>query len=268
VQNLIVNAIQKSTLSLLNMISEMYRKEIELARIGKTSALLIMSGVSCNSISQNVIELCVRSQKEDGGWIGVADTIWCAKLLSFYGEKYHCQIRKAYEWLKQQKVEGNGWGRSSRDMGRIPVTGILHFLAPDIVEKQNSEWLENLWVKEKNSITYKAAYTLMAFKAKEYMCKNRKLIKETTFWLESQQNEDGGFGPWKGHPVGSNILCTAIAVVGLLQYKEFIDNKVFKRAEEFIVINQLPNGLWRYHQIEDGASWGLFALSNLYNHLS
>ena len=32
---------------------------------------------------------------------------------------------------------------------------------------------------------------------------------------------------------------------------------------DWIINNRLKSGIWKYHEIEDGASWGLFALSEL-----
>lgn len=261
----LLKAIHRAALSLRGMTNEMFRKEIELGRISKTASLLILSGLSPVSISNDILNATLGQQKSDGGWIGVPDTMWAIKYLSLT-HKFGDQIQRGLNWIEGQKV-GSGWGRSARDMGRIPVTGALLCVLPELANKEKLKWLEDLWVKERNSITYKAAYTLMAFKKNDYKPKTPGLIEETMSWLKGQQNDDGGFGPWIGHPVGSNILCTALALIGLLQYEQFCDKEVFTRGLSYILANQLPNGLWPYHQIEDGSSWGLYAMTLIFPRL-
>jgi len=80
-------------------------------------------------------------------------------------------------------------------------------------------------------------------------------------WLASQQEENGGFAPWRRHPVGANIYCTAIAVLGLLSYwkKMYFDQII--GAYEYMKMTQLNSGIWPYHEIEDGSSWGLYAMT-------
>lgn len=154
----------RATMALHKMISEMFRKNIELARIIKCSTQLLMVGVSSNSISDNIVNKCIESQYQDGGWVSVTDTIWNTKFLSFFG-KFDKNIKNALDYLNHNRVE-LGFGRSKRDIGRIPVTGLAFYLLPQLASKESLRWLENLWTSEKNSLTYKAAYTLIAFKKK------------------------------------------------------------------------------------------------------
>ncbi len=256
--------IHRSIFALLNVVNELYRKEIETFRITKTSSLLLMAGVDKNSISDNIIKKCVNEQKEDGGWVGVTDTIWNTKFLKLIDEaKYDINIKKALAWLKNQQLTDKLWGRSYRDMSRIPVTGVLLYLLPELASDESLNALEKLWAKECNSITYKAAYTLMAFKKNNYSPTNTSLILNTINWLKEQQKNDGGFTPWKKHPIESQVFCTAIALLGLIQFPEMVETNVFKNGMNWLVKNQLPTGMWAYHQIEDGCSWGLFALKSL-----
>ena len=89
------------------------------------------------------------------------------------------------------------------------------------------------------------------------------MIEETLDWLASQQELDGGFAPWKKHPVGSNIYCTAVSMLGMLKYIHLYPQyqQNLEKAYNYICSTQLPNGLWPYHEIEDGAAWGLRALN-------
>lgn len=251
----------KTIASLKNMIIEMNEKEIELKRITKTSALLLMSGVSRNSIPQNIISRCLSQQNQDGGWVSIVDTMWNIFFLRQLDEKtFNSNIDRGLDFISTQRNSDGLWGRSKRDISRIPVTGILLNLLPELADK-NSLWLlENLWQSEKNSLTYKAAYILMAFRSNNYVSEDKRLIYDTVEWLTKNQREDGGYSPWKEHPVDSDVYCTSLATIGLLQYSELVEPQVFENAFNWLLNNQLNNGIWKFHEIEDGASWGLFAL--------
>ena len=256
-------AIPRAILALRNIVDELQRKEIDFSRIAKTSSLLLWSGVSPNSIPPAIYTRCVSEQKADGGWTGVDDTMWCTLLLSSSGSNHTDRIETSLRWLKEQRLTDFSWGRSARDMGRIPVTGALFYFLPQLADKPGLNWLEQTWKRECYSITYKAAYTLMAFRRNDYQPTDAVLIRDTAKWLAGEQREDGGFAPWKEHPVGSNVLCTSIAILGLLQYPEFVEDRVLGEGLNWLVDNQLRNGLWSYHQIEDGSSWGLYALAQI-----
>lgn len=251
---------ERTTMALHTMIREMYRKNIELARITKCSTQLILAGASPNSIPGNILFAVVDSQNEDGGFVSNVDTIWNIKFLSYYPETEKIR-KKAVNWLNVHRT-GFGFGRSNRDIGRIPVTGIAFFLLPELCMTSRSlNWLENLWKSEIDSLTYKAAYTLMAFSANDYQPIDINLIIHTLHWIESQQEESGGFAPWKGHPVQENIYCTAVACLGLLSYPDLCDWNVLNKAYNYMISTQLKNGIWRYHEIEDGAAWALRAMT-------
>jgi hypothetical protein len=242
------------------MTEEMFRKEIELGRIVKTSALLTLSGVSPCHIDKKIIQACLDSQMNDGGFIGNTDTIWSICLLQQVG-CYSRQIDAALKWVQNNSDEHGGFGRTVRDMHRIPVTGLALSFVPQLAEDRHLRWMEHTWSKEMYSLTYKAAYTLMAFSKNKYSPENQSLIKQTDEWLISQQEENGGFAPWLNHPVGPNIYCTAIATLGLMSYGENEHFTQIQRAYGYMKETQLKNGIWPYHEIEDGASWGLYAMS-------
>jgi prenyltransferase beta subunit len=247
------------------MTKEMFRKNIELGRIVKTSALLILSGVPPNCIDENIVKSCAESQFDDGGFTGNTDTIWSICLLQQY-PAYTRQANAAIEWLKTNSDENGGFGRTKRDMHRIPVTGMALYFLPHLAQEKHFNWLEAAWTSEINSLTYKAAYTLMAFNENNYMPHNKTLIDSTIDWLASQQEDNGGFAPWLKHPAGPNIYCTAIAALGLLSYgKEQYAENIFQ-AYRYMQNTQLPGGIWPYHEIEDGASWGLYAMSKVEEH--
>ena len=51
----------RTAMSLHHMIREMYRKDIELARIVKCSVQMILSGVSANSIKDEILKKLIAS---------------------------------------------------------------------------------------------------------------------------------------------------------------------------------------------------------------
>ena len=257
----------RATMSLLNMCNEMFRKNIEIRRITKTCALLLMSGLSPHDIPKKIIDKCLESQKDDGGFIGNTDTLWNIKFLEFYPQ-YEIERNRAIQWLVSDNGDEGGFGRSKRDMHRIPVTGLALYLLPEIAIEKNLKWLEATWSSELNSLTYKAAYTILSFNKNHYVPKaNNRLICETADWLNTQQEASGGFAPWLSHPVGENVYCTAVALLALISMHEDGYRDSIERAYNYLCKTQLRSGIWAYHEIEDGASWGLYALSQAEKYL-
>ncbi|MBQ1175046.1 MAG: terpene cyclase/mutase family protein [Treponema sp.] len=257
----------RAIMSLLNMCTEMFRKNIEIRRITKTCTLLLMSGLSPNDIPKKIVEKCLSSQHDDGGFIGNTDTLWNVKFLEFFPQ-YENERKRAIEWLLSNNGDEEGFGRSKRDMHRIPVTGLALYLLPEIATQKNLKWLEDTWSTEVNSLTYKAAYTILAFNKNGYIPNNNtKLIFETANWLSSQQEESGGFAPWINHPVGENVYCTAVALLALISMNNDSYKDTIERAYKYLCSSQLRSGIWAYHEIEDGASWGLYALTQAERYL-
>ena len=103
----------------------------------------------------------------------------------------------------------------------------------------------------------------MAFRENNYSPNNGNLIRQTVEWLVSQQENDGGFAPWRSHPAGTEIYCTAVSSIGLLQYaKDFPDvRNALISAYNYMCRTQMKNGIWPYHELEDGGGWGLYAMT-------
>lgn len=259
----IETTIQRSVISLSQIVREFFPKGIELTRICRVAVLLKKSGVNPNTILYHKLaKKCIDGQRDDGGWTDVIETMWCTSFLSFF-EEFSGAVEKALQWLRRQRHNSGGWGKSTRDPARIPVTGLLLYLLPQLSSDEDLRWMENEWCEERKfepHLTYKAAFTLMAFNQNDYHPQNQDLILKTVRWLSDQQNDDGGWGPWKGHPVGSDPWCTGIDVAGLLQYPDRVPQKVLCRALKWLQEKQLPNGLWPFHYIEEGSSWALCAL--------
>lgn len=267
----IETTVQRSVISLSQIVSNFLCKGIELSRVCRLAVLLRESGINPNTILYHKLaEKCIDVQRDDGGWTDVEETMWCASLLNFFGECTD-SVEKALRWLRGQRYNDGGWGKSMRDTARIPVTGLLLYLFPRLSSDRDIKWLENKWYQEleiEPCLTYKAAFALMAFGRNNYHPENQNLIAKSIHWLCGQQNDDGGWGPWKGHFVGSDPWCTGISTVGLLQYPDKVPQKVLQNGLEWIKEKQLPNGLWAYHYIEDGSGWALYALTMGYSFLS
>lgn len=254
----------RSVGALKNMLHEMEHKQLDLHRLTKTAGILMSVGVSANSIPVTIVRRCIREQNPDGGWVGITDTMWNAFFLSQYDfGNYQDQVLRALEFLQASRSSSGLWGRSPRDRSRIPVSGMIIFLFPNLVTDKELYLLERLWLEEKNSLTYKAGYVLMSMGRCSYSPRHQGLIEETVDWLVTNQREDGSFAPWKNHPVASDVVCTSIAVLGLLYHSHLVPSQVFERAGRWLRENQLCSGIWPYHEIEHGASWGLWALSRL-----
>lgn len=252
----------RAAASLRNMVSEMLKKQLDLKRITKTASMLITSGVTANSLSDEIALRCVSQQGDDGGWISIPDTMWNSFFLKCYDRhRFSESLERAIAYLDVNAGNTGLWGRSRRDMERIPISGMLLYLHPELVNDNRMCSLERLWESEKNSLTYKAAYTLQAFRSTGYMPTNTLLIAETLNWLASNQRDDGSFAPWRDHPVASDVYCTALSVLGLTSYPDITHAETIRKAVDWITRTQLPSGIWPFHEIEDGASWALAALN-------
>lgn len=264
-------AIQKGLVALLLVLREYLGKQIELERIVRVAALLIRSGVNQNNaVFQEIAKRCLAEQKDDGGWIGVEDSMWCAAFLRDF-EEYSQAYKSGLDWLEEQKLKNGGWGKTKRDIGRIPITGVLLYLLPGLSNMDSLRWLESEWKREfglNPKLTYKGAFTLMAFKRNNHQFLDSHLFNDTLDWLISQQSQDYGWGYCQGHPVGSTPFCTGVAITGLLQYPDRIDPNVIANGLKWIEENQLEEGLWPDHYIEEGSIWAFYALTEGYKFLS
>lgn len=262
--------IQKGLAALFLVLRQYLGKQIEIERVVKVAVLLMRSGTSQNnSIFQKIAKRCLAEQKDDGGWIGVEDSMWCVAFLKDF-EEYSQAYKTGLDWLEDQKLKEGGWGKTKRDIARIPVTGILLYLLPELSNVDSLRWLEREWKREFDldpKLTYKSAFTLMAFKRNDYQFLDSHLFNDTLDWLISQQNEDYGWGYCQGQPVGSTPFCTGVAIIGLLQYLDRIDLNVIANGLEWIEKNQLKEGLWPDHYIEEGSAWAFYALTEGYKSL-
>lgn len=269
-QNINENSIRKCVTALSSLLVSYKTKEIDLERMARVAVLIIKSGGSKYSpILAEVANLSLKQQKKDGGWIGVEDSAWSVAVLKEYKE--HSQAyNRGLDWIKEQQLPSGSWGKTNRDFGRITVTAIALFLLPELSTEGSLRWLEEEWKKEfslNSKLTYKCAFSLMAIKEAGYQFTDSALFDNSLKWLENQQNEEQGWGPFKGHPVGSTPFCTGIALTGLLQHADKVDRNVIANGLKWIERNQLEDGLWADHYIEEGSAWCFYALTEGYKFL-
>lgn len=247
-----------SILSLLRSISSIPPG----ARAARVVSCLGHAGDLCGEAS---CRAAIVSPKSDGGWEDVESSAWslaALRIVSCGTNDVAAVSRAGIRWLDSERTPQGAWGRTARDLPRIPVTAWVITLLPELADSRAVEWLEVEWSKDlkaKTRLTYKGALTLKAFASVAVNPKDPSLIDRTMAYLVSEQNEDGGYSPWKGHPVGSEAWSTGIALIGLTSWPDRLPPDTIKKAVHWLARTQLPNGLWPCHYIEEGSAysyWG------------
>jgi len=268
-KNLLSN---KTAPSLTKQLESGLDKNLESIRIARIGTCLLLTGSARNN---RVIVKSANSilgvQQNDGGWIDTEETIWSLAFLERLGWATEKYFESGLTWLNSQRHRGGGWGRTSRDTPRIPSTGLLLHLLPELSDSKAVSWLKDEWGKDLKSdtrLTYKGGFFLLGLSASEVSANNCPLIEETYTHLFEEQNEDGGFSPWKDHPIGSDPWSTGIVLLGLLSYPELVKTAVIEKTVNWLAENQLPNGLWPYHYIEEGSAYAYWGLVEALKYLS
>lgn len=209
--------------------------------------------------------LSMQGRLADGGWADVEETTWAVAFHDAFSKWVSStpSLRsESINWLVKERTAEGAWGRSSRERPRVPVTAWVFTLLPELADENSIRWLESEWRKDLSAevkLTYKGALTLKAFASADCKYKDLDLLSATVKYLLDEQNEDGGFGPWKRHPVGSEPWSTGIALIGLTAWPELLQTEAVERALAWLERVQLPNGLWPCHYIEEGSAycyWG------------
>ncbi|MBE0418180.1 MAG: hypothetical protein IBX63_10485, partial [Coriobacteriia bacterium] len=143
-----------------------------------------------------------------------------------------------------------------------PLTSvILRFLGDTIAEPRDWAALDRLWRTDLGAdlrLTYKGGFYLLC---EPRPARAGNLVRRTVDYLHSGANDDGGFGPWRGHPVGSDPWSTGVVLAGLCAVPDLADRTVVERASEWLVSSQLASGYWPYHFIDEGTAYAYWGLS-------
>lgn len=259
------NAIRNSNTALAVFIQGAIKNKLDTARIARSGYAMLEAGCSRESAFPGLVlaDYLIQYQQGDGGWADVEETIWSLGYLSNFGTVYRQQIQLGKKWLRSIRQNSGVWGRTNRDQPRIPITALVTRIVPDVADRRTSIWLANEWKADLNRttpLTYKGAFYLLG-QCGETTNVDERLNKRTIKYLIQEQNDDGGFAPWKGHPIGSDPWTTGIVLWGLASSGKLAPKTTIERAIQWLETSQLPNGLWPYHYLDDGTAMALIGLS-------
>lgn len=236
----------------------------DIERVRRLRVLSSLFTVSCVAMSRLEVPQDCWCRKCDGGWSDVEESMWAIAVLDFLNgwDRFATEYRKeSILWLLSQKSPDGAWGRTSRDVGRIPVTGMLLTVLPELADHRALSWLSDEWEKDLASpvqLTYKGGFYLSALSRCHLGKDDLLLVEKTCDWLGQSQNEDGGFGPWRNHPIGSDPWSTGVCLIGLSAWPTVVKHDVLLHALDWLGRCQLPNGLWPCHYLEEGSAYCLW----------
>jgi hypothetical protein len=254
--------VNKLYASLINIIDDFLDRRLPLRRIIIVASLLKDCNIEIPP-SYRIQNRLVRKQKDDGGWIDCEDTAWSLFYLSDK-KKYENKFKNGLLWLESERNEKKGWGFCKRDQPCIPITAqILYLLSQYHLNHEACKWLENEWRKDILSpfkLNYKAAWYLLAYKSLVHTkLLSEELFNETIHYLVKEQRNGGSWGPWKNHPAKSDCFITGICMGALALSYSLVEDKIIiqslKKGIHWAENNQLNNGLFPTHYIEEGSSW-------------
>ena len=112
------------------------QQKLEPIRLARTGYALLASGCSVKGDfpRYNLASDLIETQREDGGWADVEETLWCLGYLSFFGERHEAQLGKGKKWLTAVRLPCGAWEKSERDQPRISLTALASVLVPDIAD--------------------------------------------------------------------------------------------------------------------------------------
>ena len=268
----IESIIEKATMALAYFLYQGIQQKQEPIRLARAGYALLASGcsVSGNFPGDSLSAYLAGSQQKDGGWADVEETLWCLGYLNAFGERYDTELANGRKWLTSVQLPCGAWGKSERDQPRIPVTALTAVLVPEVVDSSALKWLANQWEADLASptqLTYKGAFYLLT-QTHSKVSRDDEPVIRTISYLAGEQAEDGGFGPWKGHPVGSDPWSTGVVLWGLSRVGKLAPRQIVERALSWLKSKQLSNGLWPYHYLDDGAAIALIGISSVLPFLS
>ena len=117
---------------------------LEIGRKALPACILSYEGTVSPLIADDELR---QAQKDDGGWNNVRDTALLAELCHLRRSLQDC-YQSAVFWLTEVRKDNGGWGLTERDTPRIPVTGLLLHLLPELSDSKAVSWLTDEWGKD------------------------------------------------------------------------------------------------------------------------
>jgi len=231
-------------------------RKIECVRVGRAGYCLSAAFLLDKSLLSKLIGYMLERRFDGGGWADPEETAWSLGLLSQMINGNRGGFEEDHAWLSEVRFPCGGWGHHSRDQARIPATALVIALVPEVATEVDWAWLRNEWGRDLErpvKLSYKGGFYLLAEKRDA-----ETTLPDTTIrFLEQDQNDDGGFGPWKDHPIGSDPWSTGVVLWGLSRWIDRVDRSVVERALDWLEKTQLPSGYWPYHYLDEGTSYAL-----------
>lgn len=234
---------------------------LRLARVA--TAMHFLSTVTSGQLLGRAAEYLRNTQSSDGGWSDPEETAWASSVISELAGGNNKAVLKAKSWLNEIRHPGGGWGRHPRDMARIPTSALVLTLVPDVALPGDIAWVRREWQRDLSGtvkLSYKGAFYLLSEAAGEYP--DGALLTNTIDHLEHDQNDGGGFGPWKDHPIGSDPWSTGVVLWGLSKWMDRVNPKVIEKALRWLERTQLPSGYWPYHYLDEGTAYALIGAAS------
>ena len=260
IKSVAIDFINLSSKCLAVFASHSLMKELELIRgIRSLYALRLAGFSSTERVVIESINYAIKTQTFDGGWADPEETAWVAGFINKLKGEKDPAVSKAIQWLKSNRLHGGGWGRHSRDRARIPTTALVLTLLPEAGSDEDYKMVAKEWAKDLSGsvqLSYKAGFYLLVAGHASIQGDSER-IDRTIRHLIDDQNDDGGFAPWKNHPIGSDPWSTGVVLWGLSKWIDRADPDVIERALHWLQVTQLPSGYWPYHYLDEGTSYAL-----------
>ncbi|MFX0198195.1 MAG: prenyltransferase/squalene oxidase repeat-containing protein [Candidatus Hodarchaeota archaeon] len=246
--------------TLTSFLSQVVSRPFDSCRLARAGWAAMFADINPPSfLLEQVSRRILQTRQQDGGWSDPLETAWATGFLAKVKGKNNPIFKSSVNWLKSVRYFKGGWGKHSRDQMRIPDTSIVIELVPEATTEEDRKYVTMEWQKDLKGIvrlSYKAGFFLLTA-ASNATEKDNDLVVATINHLSHDQNDDGGFAPWRGHPIGSDPWSTGVVLWGLSRWVDQVDRAVLEKALNWLQETQLPSGYWPYHYLDDGTSLAL-----------
>lgn len=249
--NKLQSLLDMSTILLTKVFLKMREVNIELMRVSEVAAVLLELGLKKDKEINNIFNDIIKSKNKTN----LSEMIYCLEFLSYFPEAKEV-INNTIKFLFNHTNKDGGLGRFVGDRSRIPVSWkalesfYLNNCPYDKNIKKIVNWIQKEWAEDiqRGGLSYKCSGILLANSYYPYFDKD--FISKSIKWLLDDQNEDGGWGPRRGSPVGSVPSDTALALRALSNYKGNEVERVIRKGIKWLMENKLESGFWKEHPVE------------------